>query len=81
MNPKHKRARAGIPDTGSSSKLSESIPTAAELQGQRDPALALTKQAMRLEPHELLEFIGNILIRFPHLKKTVAALCETEAAQ
>lgn len=34
MDAENKRARAGIPDAGSSSKLIESIPTGAEGQGE-----------------------------------------------
>lgn len=49
---------------------------AEKLQAPTPQHLALTKKAMQLEPHECLELIADVILRFPHLKKSVAALCE-----
>ncbi len=53
-----------------------SHPDTAKLQAPTPQHLALTKQAMMLSAPEAFDLIGDMLLRFPHLKQPVAALCE-----
>lgn len=67
MDAENKRARAGIPDTGSSPELHPSIPTAAQLQGQRSAHLQITKLFLRLTKAECRDVLADLRQRHPDL--------------
>ena len=67
MDAENKRARAGIPDTGSSPELSASTPTTAQLLEHCTPHLQITKLFLRLTKDECREVLADIRHRHPDL--------------
>ena len=69
----NKNARAVETDTSSSGEHLPFIPTAAQLQGQRDPHLQITKLVLRLTKSEARVLIEDLLQRYPGLREVVSA--------
>ena len=77
MSTENKNARPGDAEASGSGEHLSSIPTAAQLQGQCDPHLQITKLFLRLTKDECRDVLADLRHRHPDLW---ASLAETEGA-
>lgn len=80
MHPENKNARPGDAEASGPSEHRSSIPTAAQLQGQCDPHLQITKLFMQLTEAECRDFLADLRHRHPDLWASVAGT-ESEVAK